>query len=237
MPKPHAPRKPRAPAPRPSGEGAAPSTRTHLPPDARRRQLLDEAARILTEQGVEQLQITEVATRAGVSRPLVYRLFPTRRDLVRGVLEDFAALIHRSFSEALVRKLPSTVERITTAFVEASCDAIEERGAGPWRLLDARGLDPELSGLARGIFARLLDPWEHQLESFLHTPPRRAKTLLWVIVAAGRAALDGWIDGALTRAEAVHAATTAISALLVAFAAPEKEAEAPTARPRRRARS
>ncbi len=191
-----------------------------VPPDARRRQLLDEAARILTELGIEHLQVTEVAARADVSRPLVYRLFPTRKDLVRDVLEDFAALVQTRFHETLVRELPGTVERITTAFVEASCDAIEERGAGPWRLLDARGADPELAVLARGTFARLLDPWQHQLADFLHTPPARAKALLWVIVAAGRAALDAWIDGALTRPQAVRDATTCINALLVAFTAP-----------------
>lgn len=190
-------------------------------PDARRRQLLDEAARILTEQGIEHLQITEVAQRAGVSRPLVYRQFPSRDALLRAVLEDFAALVNERFHRALVRALPGTVASITTAFVEASCDAIEQRGAGPWQLLDARGADPAFARVGREIFARLLDPWQTELAGFIGTTPRRAASLLWVIVAAGRAALDGWIDGALTRAEAVRDATTAVSALLVAFTTPE----------------
>lgn len=191
-----------------------------VPPDARRRQLLDEAARILTEQGIEHLQITEVATRAGVSRPLVYRQFPSRSALLRAVLEDFAALVDERFHKALVRALPGTIASITTAFVEASCDAVEQRGAGPWQLLDARGADPELARLGREIFGRLLDPWQTELGGFIGTTPRRARSLLWVIVAAGRAALDGWIEGGLSRAEAVRDATTAVSALLVAFTTP-----------------
>jgi AcrR family transcriptional regulator len=207
----------------------APSTR--VPPDARRRQLLDEAARILTEQGVEHLQVTEIAARLGVSRPLVYRQFPTRQALVRAVLEDFAALVNERFQQALLRALPGTIASITTAFVEASCDAIEQRGAGPWQMLDARGADPEIARLGRSIFARLLDPWQVQLAGFIGATPRRAESLLWVIVAAGRAALDGWIDGGLTRAEAVRDATTAVSALLVAFTAKENEdAPAPPAK-------
>jgi AcrR family transcriptional regulator len=190
-----------------------------LPPDERRRQLLDEAARILTEHGIAELQITAVAARADVSRPLVYRLFPTRQALVRNLLQDVATLVQERFHEALLRSMPSTVEGITRAFVEASCDAIDARGAGPWRMLvDARGADPEIGRMGREIFAALLDPWQGQLAAFLHTTPRRAKSCLWVIVAAGRAALDGWIDGALTRAEAMRDATTAIAALLVAFA-------------------
>jgi AcrR family transcriptional regulator len=223
-------------SPRSVAPASAPGGR--VPPDARRRQLLDEAARVLTEQGVEQLQITEVAARAGVSRPLVYRQFPTRKALVRALLEDFAALVNERFQKALLRALPGTIESITTAFVEASCDAIERRGAGPWQLLDARGADPEIARLGREIFAGLLDPWQVQLADFIGTTPARAESLLWVIVAAGRAALDGWIEGGLSREQAVRDATTAVSALLVAFAGPKAQGAAapPPAKGGRRGR-
>lgn len=208
----------------PSRPRRPPPPTGRIPADARRRQLLDEAARILTEQGIEHVQITEISARLGVSRPLVYRLFPTRQALVSAVLEDFVALVNERFQRALLHALPGTVESITTAFVEASCDAIEQRGAGPWLLLDARGVDPELARIGRGIFARLLAPWQAQLADFIGTTPRRAASLLWVIVATGRAGLDGWIDGGVTRAEAVRDATTAVSALLVAFTAAPKRA-------------
>jgi AcrR family transcriptional regulator len=193
-----------------------------VPPEARRRQLVEHAARILTDEGFEQLQITEVAERAGVSRPLVYRLFPTRLALLRAVLEDFVAMVDERFHQALMRALPGTVESVTTAFVEASCDAIEEKGAGPWLLLDARGADPKVARLGRTIFARLLGPWQEQLAEFTGASTHRAANSLWVIVAAGRAALDGWIAGTLTRAEAVSDATRAVSALLVAFSTPKR---------------
>jgi AcrR family transcriptional regulator len=188
-----------------------------IPPDARRRQLLAEAAQILTEQGIERLEITELAERAGVSRPLVYRLFPTRQALVRALLEDFTAEVSTRFHKVLHRALPGTVAGLTTAFVEASCDAISAKGAGPWLLLDARGADPELARIGRAAFSALLGPWQEQLATFTGTSKRRAENHLWVIVAAGRAALDGWIDGTLTRAEAVADATEAVTALLLAF--------------------
>jgi AcrR family transcriptional regulator len=191
-----------------------------MPPDARRRQLVTEAAHILTEEGLEHLQITEVAERAGVSRPLVYRLFPSRQALLRAVLEDFVARVGERFQRALVRALPGTVERIVAAFIEASCDAIADKGAGPWLLLDARGADPALARVGRAAFAELLGPWREQLAGFIGAPPRRAANVLWVIVAAGRAALDGWIDGTLSRAEAVSDATRAVTALLLAFSSP-----------------
>ncbi len=73
-----------------------------IPKEDRRKQLLSVAAQILTEQGVEQVQITEVAERAKVSRPLVYRLFPTRKALVIALLHDFATRLGERFQAALL---------------------------------------------------------------------------------------------------------------------------------------
>lgn len=199
----------------------ADSVRTgRVPKEERRRQLLRVAAEILTAQGIEYVQITEVAERAGVSRPLVYRLFPTRRALVEALLEDFSSQLSTRFSQALVSSLPGSLPEITEAFVKASCDVIEEQGAGPWLLLDARGTDPELGRLGRTILAQLLKPWQKQLAELTGLPPRRAVNLMWVVVAAGRAALDGWIEGAVSRRAAIEDATRAVTSLLQAFARP-----------------
>jgi AcrR family transcriptional regulator len=199
----------------------ADSVRTgRVPKEERRRQLLRVAAEILTAQGIEYVQITEVAERAGVSRPLVYRLFPTRRALVEALLEDFSSQLSTRFSQALVSSLPGSLPQITEAFVKASCDAIEAHGVGPWLLLDARGTDPELGRLGRTILAQLLKPWQKQLAELTGLPPRRAVNLMWVVVAAGRAALDGWIEGAVSRRAAIEDATRAVTSLLQAFARP-----------------
>ena len=187
--------------------------------DVRRRQLLDVAARILTAHGVEQVQITEVAEQAGVSRPLVYRLFPTRQQLVEALLQDFATRLGERFHAALLASLPGSLEEMTRAFVEASCAAIVEGGAGPWLLLDARA-DAELGRIGHTILADLLKPWQHRLAELTGLPPRRTQNVLWTVVAAGRAALDGWIMGRISRRDAIADATRAVSVLLQAFARP-----------------
>ncbi|MGE0791718.1 MAG: TetR/AcrR family transcriptional regulator [Sandaracinaceae bacterium] len=189
-----------------------------VPPDVRRRQLIEEANLILKEEGLERLQVSALAERAGVSRPLVYRLFPTRYALMRAILEDFTEAIDKRFHQALVRALPAaSIESITTAFIEASCDIIEDKGAGPWLLLDARGNDPQIERIGRETFSALLEPWQDQLAAFTGTNAKRAANDLGIIVAAGRAALFGWIDGAISRQEAVEDATRAVSALVDAF--------------------
>lgn len=232
---------PRAPMPRSRRTNESDATSRRVPADARRRQLIELSARILTEEGLERLEITTLAERAGVSRPLVYRLFPTRHALVRAVLADFTVVISERFQRAILRALPdaaagtspsglAAIESLTTLFVEACCDAIEQKGAGPWLLLlDAQGADPEVARVGREALSQLLGPWQEQLASFTGSPPRRAANHLWVIVAAGRAAIGGWIDGSLSRSEAVSDATRAVSALVAAFRAPQP---APTKRKR-----
>jgi AcrR family transcriptional regulator len=196
----------------------------------RRRQLLTVAAHILTAHGIDQVQITEVAEQAGVSRPLVYRLFPTRQQLVAALLQDFASRLGARFQAALLATLPGTVEQLTRAFVEASCAAIVEGGAGPWLLLDARA-DAELGRIGHTILADLLKPWQRRIAQLTGLPPRRAENVLWTVVAAGRAALDGWIRGRIGRQAAIADATRAVSVLLQAFIQPaERPAPArPTA--------
>ncbi len=186
--------------------------------ELRRRELVGHANRILNEHGLEALHVTALAQSAGVSRPLVYRVFPTRQALFRAVLEDFAADVGERFQRALVRALPGTPESITRAFIDASCDAIEAKGAVLWALLDPRGVSPELSHISREILARLLDPWNDRLAEFLQVPAPRATNLLGIIVAAGRAALAGWLDGTLSRDEAARDATDAVTGLMTAFA-------------------
>ncbi|MCA9611482.1 MAG: TetR/AcrR family transcriptional regulator, partial [Myxococcales bacterium] len=113
----------RAKAPTKGARASTPTKTRRLSPDARRRQLLDDASRILTEEGLEKLQVSALAERAGVSRPLVYRAFPTRHALFRAILEDFTDAIDRRFHSALLHALPKGgIEAIAKAFIEASCD-------------------------------------------------------------------------------------------------------------------
>ncbi len=61
-----------------------------LTPDARREQLLDIGAEHFAAKAYEAVRIADVATDAGVSRGLVYRYFPTKRDLFASIYERAA---------------------------------------------------------------------------------------------------------------------------------------------------
>jgi AcrR family transcriptional regulator len=185
-----------------------------LTPEARRQQLIAIATRLLTEHGPARVEITALAEAAGVTRPVVYRCFPTRHALVASVLDDFTTALTARYHAALAGSVGGTITAITRAFVEASCDAIEERGVGPWRLLYARGADVEAAALGRAALHRLLSPWLPRIADLTGLPAPRVELIAGIVVAAGGAALDGWLEGRMRRKDAVQVATRAVTALL-----------------------
>lgn len=196
--------------------------RLRLSPDARRRQLLDVAADVLTKHGVEAVQISEVAARAGVTRPIVYRYFPTREAMVLAVLEDFGLALDAAYREALLSSLGQPIDVITRSFVEASCRVIEEKGAGPWRLLESRGVGREIGRAGLELHDRLFQPWMSNFAELAGRSEAELAMGLAGVVAMGRSALDHWIDGHVSREVAVEHAARGVRALIEEFARPPR---------------
>ena len=188
-----------------------------LTSDARRRHLIEVAADLMTRNGVDAVLLGDVATAGGVSRQLVYRFFPSRQALIRAVLEDFADALTHEFGRRLMHGLPANLEEATHVFVEAVCDTIEAKGAGPWHLLDSKGPDPELGRLGQGIMQKLIVPWHGRISGVTGMNPREATIVARMLVAAGRAVLDLWCAGEVSREEAVRFAARGVTALLEAF--------------------
>ncbi|HVK72649.1 MAG TPA: TetR/AcrR family transcriptional regulator [Kofleriaceae bacterium] len=200
--------------PSPSAAPGAASRRVRLAPDARRQQLVDIATRLLDEHGPAGVEMTAVAEAAGITRPVIYKFFATRDALLAGVLDDFVADLGGRYHAALAGSLGAPMDRIAQAFIEASCDAIAARGAGPWRLLYARGADVAAAALGRAALHRLLAPWLPRIGELTGLPPARVELLVAIVVASGGAALDGWIEGRMRRRDAVQVATRVVTALL-----------------------
>ncbi len=190
------------------------------------------ATRILNEEGLEALHVTSLAQRARVSRPLVYRAFPTREDLFRAVLQDFLRELMERFQRGLVKVLPGTVATLTRALIDASLDTIQAKGAASWSMLDPRSVSPDLARIASELLADELEPWLERLAAHVGVPKRRAKNQLAIIVAAGRAAVSGWLDGSCTREEAAFDATLAVAGLMNAFTGEEMPVSAPRSKQR-----
>lgn len=198
------------------------TARLRLAPADRRRELLRVAGRLMTEGGVDAVGFGQVAAEAGVTRPLVYKFFPSRTALIIAVLEDFASELNERFGRGTTRALPSNAADAARVFVEAVCDTVEDRGTGPWHLLDAKGPDPQVAARAEQILDELVAPWRLAIAATAGVDEREAGTLARMIVAAGRAVLELWCRGELTREEAVRDTTRGVSALVQGFGPPAR---------------
>ena len=184
--------------------------------DARRQQLLEAAARVLTEHGPDGVRIPEVAAAAGVTRPVVYRFFSNRQALLVALVEDFAEDLEQRFAERF-RVLPETIDDIAAAVVDATCDAVTEKGPGAWRLVNGAAPDPMVAELAARLRKRLTDPWLARIRHVTGASEVETRALGAMLQASSRAILALWVDEELTRDDARRLLPRAVRALLGEF--------------------
>jgi AcrR family transcriptional regulator len=82
-------------------DGSRRSGRRRLRGEDRREALVDAAARLLASQGLDAVSMDSVAARAKVSRPLVYKHFANRDDLLAEVYRQQAAEVDAAIVAAV----------------------------------------------------------------------------------------------------------------------------------------
>lgn len=82
-------------------EQRLPSTR--LPAARRRRQLLDVALEVFAEKGFHATSMDDVAEAAGVTKPVLYQHFASKRELYLQLLEDVGGRLMQTVTSALAR--------------------------------------------------------------------------------------------------------------------------------------
>jgi AcrR family transcriptional regulator len=101
--------------------------RTRLSAPARRAQLLDVGRTVFAERGFELASMDEIATRAGITKPIVYEHFGSKEGLYAAVVEREMDELVGSVSEALSQG--SSRERWEAAVV-VFLDYVEHEPAG-----------------------------------------------------------------------------------------------------------
>lgn len=104
-------------------EPAGPAPR--LSADQRRAALIDAAKALVGEVGPGRVTIGTVATRAGVTRALVYKHFTDKDDLLQALYRQEAERLDRQIA-ADVAAAPDGFEPKLRAFIGATLDAVEE---------------------------------------------------------------------------------------------------------------
>src|SRR5215469_6935484 len=108
----------------------------------RRDALLTAAAAILADKSVEAVTMEAVAERASVSRPLVYKHFANRGDLLAAVYQREAALLHDELATA-VRQATSVTDMFR-ALIRGALKAQADRGTALAALRAAGGWNQAL---------------------------------------------------------------------------------------------
>jgi AcrR family transcriptional regulator len=131
----------------------------------RRRQLTRVASNLIEVEGVNAVQMDRIAELAGCSRPLVYRYFRGRDELLAAVLDDFGSDLDErldagaqskgfdALSQGSIGGAPA-VELLSSIW-----DCVAECGMGGWVLRTTADLDPNLHERLQPSFDNFHQRW------------------------------------------------------------------------------
>jgi AcrR family transcriptional regulator len=111
----------------------APRPRRRLPRSERRRRILDGALEVFAREGYTDAGMLDVAAAAGVTPPVVYRHFESKRELFLAVLGDQVSRLAAAIGDAADPSSAPLEQRVLKT-AAAVLDFVAERPHA-WRLL------------------------------------------------------------------------------------------------------
>ena len=127
-----------------------------LPAARRRRQLLDVALSAFAEKGFHLTSMDDVAEAAGVTKPVLYQHFTSKRDLYLELLDDVGGRMMESIAKA-VAAAAGPRQQVEAGFTAYFAFVAEEADA--FRLLFGSGTrrDDEFEKAVRRVEASIAD--------------------------------------------------------------------------------
>ncbi|MER6283800.1 TetR/AcrR family transcriptional regulator [Streptomyces sviceus] len=183
--------------------------------EERRQQLIGVALELFARRSPDEVSIDEIASAAGISRPLVYHYFPGKLSLYEAALKRAAEDLASRFEEPHQGSLGGRLLRVMRRFF----DFVDEHGPGFSALM--RGGPAVGSSATNALIDSVRQVAYEQILSHLRVtdPPPRLELLIrsWISLVESTALI--WLDGRrIPRAELeiqlVHdfAALAAVSA-------------------------
>jgi len=130
-------------------------TRRRMRAPERRAQLLDVARRVFGTSGFHAASMETVAKEAGVTKPILYDHFPSKKDLYLALLDADLGMLHEDVRAALDSPMGNR-ERIRASF-QAYFDFVDGHGEG-FRLLmqETVGAEDEFRELVAQVRDQIL---------------------------------------------------------------------------------
>ncbi|HZT92125.1 MAG TPA: TetR/AcrR family transcriptional regulator [Gaiellaceae bacterium] len=175
------------------------SVKQRLPAEARRRAVLDTACRVFSRSSYRGATTAEIARAAGISEPILYRHFGSKRDLYLACLDaawdEFRAAAERAIEKDPDRCLGAVADqymaarqpiRLVDLWIQGLTEAEDEVIAAKLRAQVRE---------VRDFFADLIRAG--QKRGIVHGD-RDAKAEAWIFIAGGLlATMDGRLGGVL----------------------------------------
>jgi AcrR family transcriptional regulator len=161
-----------------------------LPAAERRRQLLDTALEVFAAQGFYATSMNDVADAAGVTKPVLYQHFASKRQLYLELLEDVGTRLGERIADATATA-GSPHEQVEMGFVAYFRFVHEHRSA--YRLLFGGGSrrDAEFADAVRKVEEHLAASVALLIEADIDPDHRR--TLAFAIVGIAEGTSRHWI--------------------------------------------
>ncbi|MHB8220630.1 MAG: TetR/AcrR family transcriptional regulator [Acidimicrobiales bacterium] len=172
--------------PRPNGTGSA----RRLTADERRRQLFTVALNLFAERGFRSTTMDDIAEVAGVTKPLVYQHFSSKRALYLELVDSVAKELVAAIGEA-VAHAPGPRQQVEMGFA-AYFDMVVTHEAA-FRLLYGRNYDDELGEALRRVEDAIAAAIEPLIAAGLDDGHRRF--LAHAVVGMAEGASRCWITG------------------------------------------
>ena len=134
--------------------------------ELRRAQLLLVAKELILSEGVEALRHATVAERAGVTRAVIYRYFPTQADFFVAIGDEFMDALKQRLSlteqvEA-VRSSMNSNYAAAEIYFDVVFSVIEDKGPASLMLLMEPDLNPKLKRIWGEVSVQQYSQWLHE---------------------------------------------------------------------------
>jgi AcrR family transcriptional regulator len=191
--------------------------------EERRQQLIGVALELFSRRSPDEVSIDEIASAAGISRPLVYHYFPGKLSLYEAALRRAADDLAERFVEPRQGPLGARLLRVMRRFF----DFVDDHGPGFSALM--RGGPAVGSSTTNALIDSVRQAAYVQILSHLGVtdPPARLELVVrsWISLAESTALI--WLDGRrVPRAELERQLVHDLAALLVVSAAYDEEMSA-----------
>ncbi|MER5523719.1 TetR/AcrR family transcriptional regulator [Streptomyces sp. NPDC002677] len=194
--------------------------RRRLGVEERRQQLIGVALELFSRRSPDEVSIDEIASAAGISRPLVYHYFPGKLSLYEAALKRASEDLAGRFAEPQEGPLGSRLLRVMRRFF----DFVDEHGPGFAALM--RGGPAVGSSATNALIDSVRQAAYEQILSHLDVTEAPARLELvvrsWISLAESTALI--WLDGRrIPRAELEVQLVHDFAALAAVSAAQDEE--------------